>query len=82
MAIASSSPDRDVSMLDTPGYTDTEDNTRANSVIGEDDPKRRVDAGELRKKMFGKKHESLDEKKVFNKHSCICRQPLISCLGG
>lgn len=73
MAVTSSSPDRDVAMPDTPGYTDTEDNTRANSVNGDEDPKRRVDAGELRKKMFGKKHESLDEKKVRIKHFCICR---------
>jgi len=70
----SSSPDRDVSMLDTPGYTDSEDNTRSSSVIGEahgEGQKRRVDAGQLRKKMFGKKHETLDESKACKVSSML-----------
>jgi len=70
----SSSPDRDVSMLDTPGYTDSEDNTRSSSVIGEghgDGQKRREDASQLRKKMFGKKHETLDESKASSASSTI-----------
>ena len=63
----SSSPDRDVAMLDTPGYTDSEDpGTTASSVMGDapDGRKRRIEASQLRKNIIGRKHEHLGESKV------------------
>ncbi|KAL8932992.1 MAG: hypothetical protein Q9216_006573 [Gyalolechia sp. 2 TL-2023] len=61
----------DVSMVDqeTPDYTDsdTNPNTTASSVIGDAAPadgrKRRTEATQLRKSVFGKKHNRLDESK-------------------
>ncbi|KZF19062.1 putative chromatin remodeling complex ATPase chain Iswi [Xylona heveae TC161] len=59
---------RDGSMIDTPDYTDsdTNPNTTASSVAGdipEDGRRRRSEATELRKSVFGKKHNRLDENK-------------------
>lgn len=69
---ASSSPDRDVSMLDTPGYTDSEDaGTRASSVAGDlpsDNRKRQQEQSSLRKNLLGKKHGALVESKVILSH--------------
>ncbi|KAF2767394.1 SWI/SNF chromatin remodeling complex component [Teratosphaeria nubilosa] len=56
----------DVSMLDTPDYTDSESNpTGANSVAGDvgDGRKKRWEGNQLRKSMFGKKHDRLGESK-------------------
>ncbi|KAL8746704.1 MAG: hypothetical protein Q9184_007709, partial [Pyrenodesmia sp. 2 TL-2023] len=62
----------DVSMMDqeTPDYTedsDTNPNTTASSVMGDAAPtdgrKRRTEATQLRKSVFGKKHNRLDESK-------------------
>jgi len=58
----------DLNMLDTPDYTDSESNpTGANSVAGDlahtDGRKRRWEGNQLRKSMFGKKHDRLGESK-------------------
>ncbi|KAI4169959.1 MAG: hypothetical protein LQ343_005341 [Gyalolechia ehrenbergii] len=61
----------DVSMVEqeTPDYTDsdTNPNTTASSVVGDAAPadgrKRRTEATQLRKSVFGKKHNRLDESK-------------------
>ena len=58
----------DVHMLDTPDFTDSESNpTGANSVAGDaaqaDGRKRRWEGNQLRKSMFGKKHDRLGESK-------------------
>ncbi|KAI9825009.1 MAG: hypothetical protein M1819_006520 [Sarea resinae] len=62
--------DGDENMMDTPDYTedsDTNPNTTASSVAGEvmpaDGRKRRSEATQLRKSVFGKKHNRLDESK-------------------
>ncbi|KAL9039392.1 MAG: hypothetical protein Q9214_004896 [Letrouitia sp. 1 TL-2023] len=55
---------------DTPDYSDsdTNPNTTASSVVGDvpqiDGRKRRSEASQLRKSVFGKKHNRLDESKV------------------
>lgn len=53
---------------DTPDYTDSEPNTTASSVAGDqtgiDGRKKRSEALQLRKSMFGKKMHKLDESKV------------------
>lgn len=70
MEVHSSSPDRDVSMLDTPGYTDSEDpGTTASSVMGDapDGRQRRSDLNQLRKNIIGRKHENLGESKVSSR---------------
>ncbi|KUI72885.1 ISWI chromatin-remodeling complex ATPase ISW2 [Cytospora mali] len=51
---------------ETPDYTDSEDpNTTASSVVGEtlDGRKRRAEANQLRRSIFGKKHDKLGESK-------------------
>ena len=57
----------DVSMVDTPDYTDSESNpTGANSVAGDapnDARKRRWEGNALRKSVLGKKHDRLGESK-------------------
>ncbi|CAK3740071.1 ISWI chromatin-remodeling complex ATPase ISW2 [Lecanosticta acicola] len=59
----------DQAMLDTPDYTDSESNPTgtANSVAGDatqnDGRKRRWEGNQLRKSMFGKKHDRLGESK-------------------
>ncbi|KAB8342938.1 hypothetical protein FH972_022534 [Carpinus fangiana] len=71
MATRGSSGDPDVSMAenqDTPGYTDSDlADTAASSVAGDNVPadgrKRRSEANQLRKSMFGRKHDKLDESK-------------------
>ncbi|KAL8653192.1 MAG: hypothetical protein Q9226_003953 [Calogaya cf. arnoldii] len=64
--------DEDSEMVDqeTPDYSDTSDtnpNTTASSVIGDAGPadgrKKRTEATQLRKSVFGKKHNRLDESK-------------------
>ena len=55
---------------ETPDYTDsdTNPNTTASSVVGEsitDGRKRRSEANQLRRSVFGKKHDRLDESKVL-----------------
>lgn len=54
---------------ETPDYTDsdTNPNTTASSVAGEpltDGRKRRTEANQLRRSIFGKKHDRLGESKV------------------
>lgn len=56
---------------DTPDFTedsDTNDNTTASSVAGDavhaDGRKRRSEATQLRRSVFGKKHDRLDVSKV------------------
>ena len=67
---SSSSSSREVSPVDTPGYTDsdTNPNTSASSVVGEAAPqdgrKRRQEAFQMRKSMFSKKHDKLGASKV------------------
>ncbi|KAK5133769.1 hypothetical protein LTR08_007419 [Meristemomyces frigidus] len=58
----------DVNMLDTPDFTDSESNpTGANSVAGDaaqaDGRKKRWEGNQLRKSMFGKKHDRLGDNK-------------------
>ncbi|KAI6901333.1 hypothetical protein KC334_g8164, partial [Hortaea werneckii] len=57
----------DTSMIDTPDYTDTESNpTRDPSVAGDagtDGRKKRWEGNQLRKSMFGKKHDRLGQDK-------------------
>ncbi|KAF2861302.1 chromatin remodelling complex ATPase chain ISW1 [Piedraia hortae CBS 480.64] len=58
--------DNDVQMVDTPDYTDTESvPTGTNSVAGDvpDGRKRRHEGDQLRKNVFGKKHQRLGESK-------------------
>ncbi|KAL8756512.1 MAG: hypothetical protein Q9199_002876 [Rusavskia elegans] len=64
--------DEDSEMVDqeTPDYSDTSDtnpNTTASSVVGDAGPadgrKKRTEATQLRKSVFGKKHNRLDESK-------------------
>ena len=55
---------------ETPDYTedsDTNPNTTASSVVGEpvDGRKRRSEATQLRRSVFGKKHDILGESKVI-----------------
>ena len=49
--------------------SDTNPNTTASSIIGDSTPadgrKKRSEATQLRKSVFGKKHNRLDESKVF-----------------
>ncbi|ROV89011.1 hypothetical protein VSDG_08708 [Cytospora chrysosperma] len=55
-----------VEVDDTPDYSDSEDpNTTASSVVGEtlDGRKRRAEANQLRRSIFGKKHDRLGESK-------------------
>lgn len=80
--ILSVPPFTDASLQDvdeTPDYTedsDTNPNTTASSVVGEpltaDGRKRRSEATQLRRSVFGKKHDLLGESKV---HYCswLCR---------
>lgn len=53
---------------ETPDYTDTENpSTTASSVAGEpttDGRKRRTEVNQLRRSIFGKKHDRLGESKV------------------
>lgn len=54
---------------ETPDYTDsdTNPNTTASSVVGEslgDSRKRRTEANQLRRSIFGKKHDRLGESKA------------------
>lgn len=53
---------------ETPDYTDSENpDTTASSVVGEpisDGRKRRTEANQLRRSIFGKKHDRLGESKV------------------
>lgn len=53
---------------ETPDYTDSEDpNTTASSVMGEptvDGRRRRAEANQLRRSIFGKKHDKLGESQV------------------
>jgi SWI/SNF-related matrix-associated actin-dependent regulator of chromatin subfamily A member 5 len=53
---------------ETPDYTDSEDpNTTASSVVGEptvDGRRRRAEANQLRRSIFGKKHDKLGESQV------------------
>lgn len=53
---------------ETPDYTDsdTNPNTTASSVVGEpiDGRKRRTEVNQLRRSIFGKKHDVLGESKV------------------
>ncbi len=63
-------------MDDTPDYTDsdTNPNTTASSVIGEPVPdgrKRRSEANQLRRSIFGKKHDRLGESKVGNSSDAL-----------
>lgn len=56
-------------MDETPDFTedsDTNPNTTASSVVGEtpDGRKRRSEATQLRRSVFGKKHDRLGESKV------------------
>jgi SWI/SNF-related matrix-associated actin-dependent regulator of chromatin subfamily A member 5 len=55
--------------VDTPDFSDsdTQPNTTASSVVGEpitDGRKRRSEANQLRRSVFGKKHDKLGETKV------------------
>ncbi len=57
-------------MDETPDYTDsdTNPNTTASSVVGEpvfDNRKRRTEVNQLRRSIFGKKHDKLGESKVW-----------------
>jgi hypothetical protein len=63
---------------ETPDYTDsdTNPNTTASSVVGEpiDGRKRRTEVNQLRRSIFGKKHDVLGESKVRERprsHPCI-----------
>lgn len=63
---------------ETPDYTDsdTNPNTSASSVVGEpitDGRKKRSEANQLRKSIFGKKHDRLGESKVGNIHRASAR---------
>jgi hypothetical protein len=63
---------------ETPDYTDsdTQPNTTASSVVGEptaDGRKRRTEANQLRRSVFGKKLDRLGETKV-----CIASFPSLS----
>lgn len=69
------------SSVEIPAYpqgqdSDTNPNTTASSVIGEAAPadgrKRRSEATQLRKSVFGKKHNRLDESKVYAPHTSFC----------
>lgn len=57
---------------ETPDYTDsdTNPNTTESSVAGEplDGRKKRSEANQLRRSIFGKKHDRLGESKVGNSH--------------
>lgn len=58
---------------ETPDYTDsdTNPNTTASSVVGEpvlDGRKKRTEANQLRRSIFGKKHDRLGESKVDTSH--------------
>lgn len=59
---SSEGPD-DTLNQDTPGYTDSESNTRASSVVGESHQMRKSEASQLRKSVLGKKHNRLGESK-------------------
>lgn len=48
---------------DTPGYTESESNTRASSVVGETHQMRKSEASQLRKSVLGKKHVKLGDAK-------------------
>lgn len=62
---------------ETPDYTDSDSNvnTTASSVVGEpvaDGRKRRSEANQLRKSIFGRKHDQLGESKVCPTWSYNC----------
>ena len=64
---------------ETPDYTDsdTNPNTTASSVAGDlppDGRKRRSEANQLRRSIFGKKHDRLGESKVQSTPSIQARQ--------
>lgn len=52
-----------VPLQDTPGYTDSESNTRASSVAPDIAHMRKSEASQLRKSVLGKKHNRLGESK-------------------
>lgn len=60
---------------ETPDYSDsdTNPNTTASSVIGDglDGRKKRSEANQLRRSIFGKKHDALGESKVKLLFSCL-----------
>ncbi|KAL8875363.1 MAG: hypothetical protein Q9198_006270 [Flavoplaca austrocitrina] len=69
-AMAGKDEDSEMVEQETPDYSDTSDtnpNTTASSVVGDAGPadgrKRRIEATQLRKSVFGKKHNRLDESK-------------------
>ncbi|KAL8837745.1 MAG: hypothetical protein Q9176_005522 [Flavoplaca citrina] len=69
-AVAGKDEDSEMVDQETPDYSDTSDtnpNTTASSVVGDAGPtdgrKRRIEATQLRKSVFGKKHNRLDESK-------------------
>jgi hypothetical protein len=70
------------SIDETPDYTDsdTNANTTASSVVGEtvDGRKRRTEANQLRRSIFGKKHDALGESKVWASYNNSSYQPCLS----
>lgn len=65
---------------ETPDYSDsdTNPNTTASSVAGEpmtDGRKRRSEANQLRRSIFGKKHDTLGRSKVCFTMRCACISP-------
>lgn len=73
--------DSDQEVDETPDYTDSEDpNTTASSVVGEtaDGRKRRAEANQLRRSIFGKKHDKLGESKVSIRAAYHCAEPIFS----
>lgn len=73
---------------DTPDYTDsdTNPNTTASSVMGDalpDNRKRRSEVNQLRRSIFGKKHDRLGESKVRDERLGTlhgCRRSLSTAL--
>jgi SWI/SNF-related matrix-associated actin-dependent regulator of chromatin subfamily A member 5 len=66
----------DMEVDETPDYTDsdTNPNTTASSVVGDaitDGRKRRTEANQLRRSIFGKKHDVLGESKVRRQRKLI-----------
>ena len=62
-------------MDETPDYTDsdTNPNTTASSVVGDpvtDGRKRRTEVNQLRRSIFGRKHDALGESKVRISRDC------------
>lgn len=71
-------------MDETPDFTedsDTNPNTTASSVVGEpiktDGRKRRSEATQLRRSVFGKKHDRLGESKVSKSDGLSMRKTLL-----